>query len=158
MTLSLYLYSRAISLEGKNQGWVLFFTALCLGMVPFAKLQAAPIAFGMGVFLIAWLLIRRNSNLKYLIAGALVPLVILAVYLLVADLVNDFWSSYIMRNITYAERGLGGRNLRQTFLNKLGKFPNFLLEVHDTRYFFITHITVILMLSTSVFWVDRPIS
>lgn len=87
-----------------------FIGGVLLGAVPFAKLQAAPIAFCLGL---AWLLAEisrqapdRPRRVAYLGAGAVLPL---AVFLLQLGLAGEFHNAYVpylLNNILYTRYGL----------------------------------------------------
>jgi len=108
LALALFLTSKAYLSNDKQQAKILFFSALALGLVLFAKLQVAPIVFVLGIYLIIVFGYKNPKNIKYLIGGALLPILLVLLYLWLNDLFYDFWSSYIQRNLVYAERGLGG--------------------------------------------------
>jgi len=80
-----------------------------LGLVPFAKLQAVPIAATLGVILL-WQVVRQEPrpyrSAVLLIACACSPAVILLLPLAMAGGLHDFWMSYILNAIFYV--GLEG--------------------------------------------------
>jgi hypothetical protein len=82
----------------------IFIASICLGLVPFAKLQAAVIAAILGVILL-WLVVRQAPrpyrSVVLLISGACLPAVILLLPLTVAGGVRDFWASYILHATYY---------------------------------------------------------
>lgn len=82
---------------------------LMLGAVPFAKLQAAPLATAMGLcWLWAELRTKEPSALRhrtYLIAGALLPAVLFACQLTIAGEWRSFIMSYLLFNVHYAAAG-----------------------------------------------------
>jgi hypothetical protein len=84
----------------------LWAAALLLGAVPFAKLQAGPIAAGVGLML-AWGEIRagRPRNLGLLVAAALLPTLIIAAVLTVTGQVEHMLIPYFLQNLRYAADG-----------------------------------------------------
>jgi hypothetical protein len=82
--------------------WPLAFASgVALGAVPFAKLQGAPIAFGIGLVEMMIVLVRSPakrtaiSNLLFLSIGAVVPAAAILVPLALAGELHEFWTSYI---------------------------------------------------------------
>lgn len=82
--------------------------ALALGLVPWAKLQAAPIAATAGVLIVlrAWLAAAgRRERMRILVtglAGALLPSLLLLAWLRNAGAIESFWRSYIQVALQYA--------------------------------------------------------
>jgi hypothetical protein len=86
-------------------------TGLALGLVPFSKLQAVPIAFtlaGLGVLCVVLRFRGRRRQqgaaLLALCAGGLGPAALVALYLWSQDLFSHFWVSYIGSNFGYASK------------------------------------------------------
>lgn len=88
----------------------LFAAGLVSAMVPFAKLQAAPVAAFLGCWVALAPIVERRSPLRQHLqftwgwfgAGAMTLLGIMAVYLTIIGAWNDFAASYIVDNLTYA--------------------------------------------------------
>ena len=82
----------------------IFIAGVCLGLVPFAKLQAAIIAATLGVILL-WVVVRQEprpyGSAVLLISGACLPAVVLLLPLTVAGGLRDFWVSYILHATYY---------------------------------------------------------
>lgn len=104
---------------GSRSGQILLFlTGLCLGAVPFAKLQAVPIALCLtGIALVlVWRLgtlpyPQRLLRIAWLVAGGLMPLLITAIFLTVLSEWPAFWNAYILGNTSYT--GLGHHPFRE---------------------------------------------
>jgi hypothetical protein len=84
-----------------------------LGMVPFAKLQAAPIAAAGGLMLVGRELVPSSrSTLHFtraakLVVGALMPLALFAIMLATTDDRDGAFTSFISANVAYAQNGFG---------------------------------------------------
>ena len=87
----------------------LFAAGLFLGAIPFAKLQAAPIA-AVGIAAGIWFLSadrdldrdqRRHALLSFVAGAATVPAVIVGI-VLIGGIWSDFLNSYILDNLRYA--------------------------------------------------------
>ena len=80
-----------------------------LGCVPFAKLQAAPLASFVSAALAVYILVKRRRHLGSLIAliacGAVMPLLI-ALPLLLTRTVEDAWRSYVISALDISVRPL----------------------------------------------------
>jgi hypothetical protein len=83
-----------------------------LGLVPFAKLQGAPIAIGLGMCALYWILRSRPASsaidLLCLGAGSIVPSVMSAVVLIPRGLLHDAVHRMIVSQIEYARSAGGG--------------------------------------------------
>lgn len=84
-----------------------------LGAVPFAKLQAVPVAgaVGLAALLVLWSQRKRAGALKVfglLLGGAGGASAIVGVYLLIFGLFPQFWVSYILSNLIYVDHKTHG--------------------------------------------------
>ena len=72
---------------------------LCLGSVPFAKLQGVPIAFALGLVLL-WQVVRQGCfpyrRAQWLVLCACLPAILVLVPLALAGGLQDFWLSYVV--------------------------------------------------------------
>ncbi len=91
----------------------LFLCGLCLGAVPFAKLQGAPLslwtAFTGAVLILTCKQHAVRSRIKRLLlfcAGGLAPALLLLAVLLAYGIFNDFYQSYIVNNLAYAKNSM----------------------------------------------------
>ena len=96
---------------------------LLLGAVPFAKLQPAPLALGLGI---CWLLaeIRAQGadavrHRVYLAGGALLTAALFACQLTVAGEWRSFFISYVAFNFSYAAEGVAAATIRDASLQML---------------------------------------
>lgn len=83
-----------------------------LGCIPYAKLQGIPLGLSVGGLAVIALFVdksliraERMRLLAFLMSGALLPTAILGVYLSIWNLWTQFWASYILSNLVYAQRG-----------------------------------------------------
>jgi hypothetical protein len=77
----------------------IFFIGVLLGSAPFAKLQATPIAFFIGIFallLIVYHTTTRKENIFSLLVGSLIVPAIFFVPLIISGNLSHFWYSYIV--------------------------------------------------------------
>jgi hypothetical protein len=101
-------------------GWrSLAIGAFALGLVPFAKLQAAPVAAVIGIWQFGYAAARgsgtqRIKNLAALGAGACLPAVALLVPLALTEGLQDFWNSYIVWAQLYVVPSLSFAQLVET--------------------------------------------
>jgi hypothetical protein len=118
---------------GEGRGW-LFTAGLLLGAVPFAKMQAGPIAGVMALLLIITLARRwwRESvpstlfQLLWLIGGGLLPTALVALHLFIFGLGPQFWQSYIVSNLSYAGDGnFSWSWIRDQWFPFIGTVPGF---------------------------------
>lgn len=93
---------------------LLIIAGLLIGLFPFAKLQAMPIAFSITVCMLFEIFHSRGDNLSqrlkngFLFLGAiLIPPCILFLYLIQNNALSIFWDDYILQNLFYTSHGLG---------------------------------------------------
>jgi hypothetical protein len=112
-------------------GGRIFFVGLLLGLVPWAKLQAVPIALLLGLWAMIGLVRggtgaapeRRWRDAGRLIAGALLPTALLLLWVVQAGAWGQFWHSYILANLSRAAGkpwGVQGSNLLHLLLFQEG--------------------------------------
>lgn len=85
--------------------------AAILGLVPYAKLQAVPLAAAVGAVLICATVVcsplpptrSRWLEASWLVGGALAPTLLLLVALTASGLLSEFYQAYIKSNLQYAE-------------------------------------------------------
>ena len=112
----------------------LILLGVLLGLVPFAKLQAVPIAFCLGI--LACLVDYRKPGLRplfILVTSALVPTILILLALFLYGGLGEFWFSFVQNNFTYATQtdveqdGLGlSMNLFFNMLSVPGELHFFL--------------------------------
>lgn len=140
LSLGVYFLSRVLT--NRDQYISAFMLGLTLGMVPFGKVQAAPIAFIFGSVIFIFLLIEKDKRYLVLLIGSLIPASLILIYLFSSGAFPDFWQSYILNNLKYASEGFFSQNKNVTFLQKAASLPGFLSTAPDTRLFFISHFTI----------------
>jgi len=139
ISLGLYLFSRVYKKADKARPIDYYLVGFILGCVPFSKIQAAPVAFAMGVYLIYYFGINKS---RYLVAGAFsFPLLVLG-YLLTLDLTPVFMNS-TLGQISYAQDH--GKLNVLSFIEKLSHYPSYILEPRNTKYYFRTQLFFILL-------------
>jgi hypothetical protein len=143
ISVSIFLYSRMITLSDGRQPINLFVLGFTLGCVPYAKLQSAPIALGMAIFLCINLLFGYRNNKKRVsktlvifIIGGLIPSIFVFSYLLFFGIFEDFWQSYILTNLAYAQKGL--YESAATWSSKISILPLLIWTTPHTKYYFIS--------------------
>jgi hypothetical protein len=142
ISIGLFLYSRTITLPDKRQLIHLFLLGFTLGCVPYAKMQAVPMALGMAIFFCIDLLWGYKHNKKKVsktlavfIIGGLIPSIFVFSYLLFFGIFENFWQSYILTNLVLAQR-FGG--VRLAWPDKILVLPVLIWTTPDTRYYFIS--------------------
>jgi len=126
LSLSLFLYSKAVHNQVSKKGLYLYLLGFVLGCIPFAKLQAGPIA--LSIALLA-LLSTKPKKLMYLIAGGISFPILLLLYLLVFDLLDEFALNFA-KNIFYASH----KDL--SLFEKLGLFQKAFFQYFDSCIYF----------------------
>lgn len=143
ISISLFLLSRMV-LSAKYLLSHSFLLGFILGLIPYAKLQAVPIALAIAFFMIYQLLITPKKNLKILIyftAASIIPSLFVLSYVLYFNILKEFWLMYISFNFNYA---LGNEIQRSSknILTKIYLLPQMFFEVKSIIIFFIPVILV----------------
>jgi hypothetical protein len=135
---------------------LIFIFGFILGLVPFAKLQAVPIALSISLITLHILWIRRNSITQFLrnfyaflLGSVLFPLLTM-LYIFVFSLQDVFWRSYIQHNLYYAN----SYKASVGFLSRL----YFVFGPADTRVLFALAVIFFLLgLSFLIYWfISQP--
>jgi len=144
LAASVWFFSKMETQDGRQAMVYALLTGFVLGLLPYSKVQAAPIAAAFGFMLVLLSLFAGNRKYIPLIVGGLIPTVLLGVYLVTSGAFEDFRQSYILNNLTYASEGFFGQTREITLLSNVAKFPAYLLKLTDTRYYFLAQFAVIL--------------
>lgn len=113
-----------------------------LGFVPFAKLQAVPIAFCIGI--LSCLVVYRKSGLRpllILVTNALMPAILILLALFLYGGLGEFWFSFVQNNFTYATQ----TDVEQDGLGRsMNLFFNMLSVPGELHFFLYYSFTIIL--------------
>lgn len=108
LSLSYYLYAKLLAQDQPRIGHMALI-GLLLGMVPFGKLQAVPLAATVGLFAAISILTRRNLTLGTKVvhiaalgAGGLVFPLLFVAFMWSNGVYRDFETFYIIGNLRYA--------------------------------------------------------
>ena len=140
LCISFFLLSRLYRSGAGRYNNRIILLGFVLGLVPYAKLQAAPMALFMG--LVACLVVYKTlpiKSLRLLIIFALTPtiLVLLTVYL--NGGLNEFWMSYIQNNLFYAT-AVENNN----FTNRWNLLNEIIFRPEELHFFFYACFVIIL--------------
>lgn len=105
LSLSLVFFAQLLKKRaGKYLIYVIILGVL-LGLVPFAKLQGAPIALFIGI--LSCIICFKEFGLRtllILVSSSLVPTIFILLSVWIYGGIQDFWTSYIEGNLVYATR------------------------------------------------------
>jgi hypothetical protein len=139
---------------------VIAFLGFVLGLMPYSKLQVMPIGICIGLLGIFELatqkelpVSKRARHILILIAFALIPSMVVGIYLTVHHAWGDFWSGYLLNNVQYAMHN--GANA-QTFqvltrTQKMTIVPWLLLKNHYLTKFVLSQICIVLIIGAFQF-------
>ncbi|MFN3590241.1 MAG: hypothetical protein ACK4UP_12730 [Spirosomataceae bacterium] len=137
LNVSLWIYLRLNQGLHKYQSeW--FLLGLILGIIPFCKLQAVPIALIIGIFGL-WNAHKKNTgwqNIILLISGSVFFLVIVLVWLFYHHLWDDFWTFNIEGNLVY------GKQIE--FIQKIINLYRFLRNSTNFSFFSLSFIPLLI--------------
>lgn len=129
---ALYCFSRLDLRSGRLRSAVGL--GFLLGLVPYAKMQAAPGALALGITAVGLLVHERRFLATGLaIAGALAPSLALAVYLLLSGAFDHFWQSYIANNFLYAQEGFFSSTRDLSYGDRVATLPELLTRTPEMR-------------------------
>ncbi|TAE35320.1 MAG: hypothetical protein EAZ50_13355 [Runella slithyformis] len=132
----LWLFSKIYNAPQNNQFGVWYALGLVAGAVPFAKLQAVPLAGLMVLFAVIWLVVFSKKYLRekltigavLLMAGLTFPLLVFG-WALANNLFDDMLDFYIRGNLVYA----GGRS----FWQSMAAIPAFFSKIKGFQYYWL---------------------
>jgi hypothetical protein len=140
--LCLFIYSKIYKTGKLSSAYLYFLLGFTLGFFPSSKLQAVPIGLGMALMVILYLYLEKAGNRKeqlkktsFFISGGIIPSLAVLLYLAISGGLNDFYQSYIISNLDYAENGLNGQ------ISQWMKFKYFiylLRTIPDSGLYFIS--------------------
>ncbi|SDT96009.1 4-amino-4-deoxy-L-arabinose transferase [Verrucomicrobium sp. GAS474] len=107
--LSLPLFGAALWLlarvgKGKTAGWEPFPLGLALGLIPFSKLQGAPLVLFLALTACALFRGRPRAALLRFLGGLLLPAAACLAFLLATGSFGDFWISYILYAVDFTQK------------------------------------------------------
>ncbi|MEI7485680.1 MAG: hypothetical protein WCK13_13295, partial [Ignavibacteriota bacterium] len=130
----------------------LFYFFLCgfiIGLMPYSKLQASPIAFSLFIGIILINILSKEKPLVKniaLLSGVLLPGLFLLSYLLLFNLSTEFWNYYVLNNFDYSNKGLytssatwlaiQKNDTAMNWYEKLFLLPRLIIMSKDTILFF----------------------
>jgi hypothetical protein len=132
-----------------NPNHLIFSLGFILGLTPYAKMQAVPIALSISCIFLHILWLKSNTKGQFLrsvyafILGVMLFSVFVILYLTIFSLYDAFWKSYIQQNLLiYSTHGLTGK---VSFFRKIVRFFNMLRKPKDTQILFtLTGMTLII--------------
>lgn len=136
LSVSLFILSK-IYTDSKVKLKQLVLLGFLLGLVPFAKLQAVPMALWLAFFVLGLLIQIRVSWRRIVIyaVSGIVPSILILFWVWVGGGLEHFWNSYILYNFSYAD----GPTTATAEIPLLGQFSlawNMLFDANDMTPFF----------------------
>ncbi|MCE7044344.1 hypothetical protein [Dyadobacter sp. CY312] len=118
--------------RAKNKISVVMTLGFILGLLPFIKLQAVPIGIGLGLWLLCaahflWKLPTRA--IFYILISCFAPSILVGIYIFSLNTQSDFWESYVLNNLLYAELGVVGQEKNWWFKARV---PLYLISTSPT--------------------------
>ena len=99
ISLGVFLVTKGLREAGHHRG-LMFGAGICLGAIPFAKLQATLLALLLVVFtVLAGIRLKRN-RIPFA-AGLMIPAVAILLPVILAGSWQDFWESYVRFGVSY---------------------------------------------------------
>jgi len=135
ITIALFLLYRIFSIDFRLSRLSEFALGIVLVAIPFSKFQGGPIAFGIGLYYVIYLLINKKS-LAPILTGVLVFLLGVTFFLVITDSYYDFWQSYIVNNIGYTASSEGLNSQKGLFVRVL-KLVLITFGAPETRILFL---------------------
>lgn len=123
-------------------------TGFLLGLVPYAKLQGAPIALLLGL-VTCYICLKKytKKSLLFLVFSSIAPTFLILITVWSYGGLGDFWISYIEGNLIYAARNPTASN---PFSEKMSLLFNLLFNPPVLRFFLYYSFTAILF---SIIWI-----
>jgi hypothetical protein len=109
LSIALLMLCRYYSRDaGKNNG-LIFCLGFTIGLIPYAKLQAVPVALTLFCIFSHILWVKKSSKDQFLrrfcffLFSAMLFSILITVYLIIFSLQDAFWLGYIKQNIVYSK-------------------------------------------------------
>jgi hypothetical protein len=133
ISMALIFLARLYSIGPGTYNSNIIWLSILLGLVPFTKLQGAPIAAVIGCWAI-YILYRKKllSKLKYLIGFAILPTLLIVIIVWSYGGLEYFWTSYIKQNLFYTSRH---GTVEHPFLQKIVLLFKLLLEPKELIFY-----------------------
>ena len=155
LALAFYVQVRLFGDTDNSGRLPAFLLGVILAMVPFAKIQAAPIALVWGVFA-CWSALKEHPNrLTHHLLGVAAFAAFMSVYLLVGGALYDFWQSYVLNNLLYASVGWNATQQDVTFLENLLRAPQYFLAPPDSRGLLLLGLVAVLASIPAAIWSEK---
>jgi hypothetical protein len=141
LCISFYLLSRLYRSGAGKYNYRIVALGFALGLVPYAKLQGAPMALLMGLVacLITYMTLDIKS-LRLLIISALAPTILVLLIVYLTGGLNEFWLSYIKNNLFYAT-AVENNNLT----NRWNVLKEIIFQPDELQFFFYSCFVFILI-------------
>ncbi len=123
--------------------WPVFWFGFTVGLIPYAKLQALPVAFVLSCIFLHIIWIKRKTRALFLngffifLGGALAFSGLILLYLGIFSLQGAFWRSYIYENLFYLNI-----NSSKSLLDKFFIYLPYITWIKDTNRFFAAAIII----------------
>ena len=114
-----------------------FWFGATLALIPFTKVQAAPIAVAWGVVACLHAFRHQPSRVLHYFYGVGFVAILIACYLLAIGAWHDFWQSYILNNLLYAKVGWNASQQEQTLFENFLSAPWYFMKPPDSRGMFL---------------------
>ncbi len=131
MLLTAAIFYCYVRYKRDNKFIHLVLASLCIGLMPFFKLQSGPLVIGFTILFFIHFLKNRKfvQGIIFCVVGV-APLALIVLYFWKSGLLNDFWKAYIVSNQylvkNYAQSGFVGRS-RTFFYQLRWEIPYYLL-------------------------------
>ena len=141
LSAALLIVCQFYSSESTHQARKIFGLGLLLGMIPYAKLQALPIAAAIILIFVHILWQKKIQKSEFFrsifafVLGLMLFSWLIFLCLLIFSLSEDFWMSYVQQNLFYATQGVTDKPLN--FFQKSRQFLEMLSTPNDTKMLFL---------------------
>ena len=117
LILATYFVSLISTHQGRSSIWFFMLIGLCVGAVPFAKLQATPIAFVIALYAVVLSFLEDGTTsfkkTLSLVAGGLLTALVFFIPLIASGDFSHFWNSYISWSGEYIKEPLSVLDLHK---------------------------------------------
>ncbi|MBM2815330.1 MAG: hypothetical protein HW421_2092 [Ignavibacteria bacterium] len=149
MSATIFLFVK-LSISSYRHHALIFYLGLLLGLFPFIKLQTVPIAFGIALVYI-FVEIRKKEiekkvkliRISNFLGSSLLPTIIAILVFYKYDLIDEFFSLYIINNWQYATDGL------KNYFGNISNFGPFIfIKLHGKAGIgFLISLSIIILLT-----------
>jgi hypothetical protein len=144
LSVSLFFFCKYYKQAVPTSQSFIYISSLFLGLIPYTKMQGVPLAAAIFCMLLHAIL-RKTTNTHYLYRsvfllglGSISFSLLVVIFILLFDLKEAFWNSYISTNLLFYASTSAGSSVEMNWAQKISLFLQMIVQNEETRILFST--------------------